>query len=155
MNENKKPQSIIYQGRLSDYQLHGDFMSRYVDYEKDPFSPYQNFLYKRALFGLAVYSPDELKHMHSGKRKRIIKVHERTQNVLNLWKQDLCNKMVNSLYNEIFYHSSLIKDLVENFSEIDPQIKSKVDFKGLGISKREIVNKLISEKVLPVDFYNM
>jgi len=154
----RKPfvQPVQYKGKLSDYQVYGENRNRYVEYEKDEFTPEQNFLYRRALFGLSVYSTEELDIMHSDKKKRIIKVHTRTQNVLNLWKQSIVNNMVNSIFNNMFHHSTLAKQIVEKFGEeTDPTYISKVDFKSLGVSKKEIVAKLLEEKLLPVNFYEL
>jgi hypothetical protein len=154
----RKPfvQPVYYKGKLSDYQIYGENRKRYVEYEKDEFTPEQNFLYRRALFGLSVYSDQELSIMHSDKKKRINKVHFRTQNVLNLWKQSLVNDMVNSIFNSMFYHSSLAKQLVESFGDTtDPTYISRVDFKSLGVSKKQIIKKLMEEKILPVNFYEL
>lgn len=154
----RKPfvQPVQYKGKLSDYQVYGENRKRYVEYEKDEFTPEQNFLYRRALFGLSVYSEEELSMMHSDKKKRIVKVHSRTQNVLNLWKQSLVNTMVNSIFNSMFYHSSLAKQIVEKFGdETDPTYISRIDFKSLGVSKKDIITKLMEEKILPVNFYEL
>ena len=56
-----------------------DFLFKKIQFEKDPFNSYQNFLYKRALFGLSVYQKDELEKMHWDKKRRIEKVHQRAQ----------------------------------------------------------------------------
>ena len=149
-------QPSSYDGKLSDYQLFGNRQSGYVEYERDEFNAYQNFLYKRALFGLSVYSADELGIMHWDKKKRIQKVHLRTQNVLNLWKQEIINSTVNKIFSTLFHHSSFAKDMVEKFgNDTDPNYISKVNFKELGVDKRQIVTKLIQEKILPVNFYEL
>ena len=149
-------QSSSYAGRLVDYQLYGKDRKVYVEYEKDAFSPEQNFLYKRALFGLSVYTEEELNVMHYDKKKRILKVHNRTQEVINLWKQTLVNNMVNSIFNSMFHHSNFAKGIVDKFgSETDPSYISKIDFKSLGISKKDIASKLVEEKILPANFYDL
>jgi hypothetical protein len=149
-------QPVQYSGRMSDYQLYGKGAERFVEYEKDEFNNYQNFLYKRALFGLSVYSKEDLSIMHWDKKKRIQKVHIRTQNVLNLWKQEIVNSTVNKIFSTLFHHSSFVKDMVEKFGDdTDPNYISKVNFKDLGIEKRQVVTKLIQERILPVNFYEL
>lgn len=151
-------QKVVYTGRLNEYQKYGNNyqQKRYVEYERDEFNQYQNFLYKRAIFGLTVYSPEELQTMHWDKKKRIQKVHARAQSVLNTWKQQLANEWATGLLSKIFHHSQLAKDLIESFgSHIDPDYISPLEFKSLGISKRDIVEKLISEKILPNNFYQL
>lgn len=156
MKKQSRVQPTEYSGRLSEYQLYGNPNQRFVEYERDEFNSYQNFLYKRALFGLSVYSAEELSIMHWDKKKRIQKVHLRTQNVLNLWKQEIINSTVNKIFSTLFFHSSFAKDMVEKFgNDTDPNYISKVNFKELGIDKRQIVTKLIQEKILPVNFYEL
>lgn len=150
-----KYQKVVYDGRMSSYQKYGTSFKK-VQFEKDPFNSYQNFLYKRALFGLAVYQQDELEKMHWDKKRRIQKVHERAQSVLNLWKQQISTNMVGGLLSSMFHHSSFIKELNEKFaSEQDEQYISMIDFKSLGVSKQHIVSKLIDEKILPKNFYQL
>lgn len=149
-------QSLDYKGVLSNYQLFADSSKGYVEYEQDVFNSYQNFLYKRALFGLSVYSPEELSAMHKDKKKRIIKVHLHAQKVLNLWKQELVNGFVNRIFQSLFHHSNLAKDIVDKFgNDVDDSYISKVDFKSIGIDKQQIVSKLIQEKILPKNFYEL
>jgi hypothetical protein len=150
-------QKVNYDGKLGSYQRYGNKLQRQpLQYEKDPFNSYQNFLYKRALFGLAVYTQEELVKMHSDKKKRIEKVHTRAQEILNLWKQELTGQWTIKLLNTLFWHSGLVKEFTEKFGEdTDPQYISKVDFKSLGVSKVDVINKLISEKILPNNFYQL
>jgi hypothetical protein len=150
-------QKVNYDGKLGSYQRYGNKLQRQpLQYEKDPFNSYQNFLYKRALFGLAVYTQEELVKMHSDKKKRIEKVHTRAQEILNLWKQELAGQWTVKLLNTLFWHSDLVKEFTEKFGEdTDPQYISKVDFKSLGVSKVDVINKLISEKILPNNFYQL
>jgi hypothetical protein len=63
-----------YAGKLHDFQQLGNTFKelRYAEIERDPFNVQQNFLYKRALFGLKMYSEHELAEMHADKKKRII-----------------------------------------------------------------------------------
>ena len=129
---------------------------RWMILEKDEFTKEQNFLYKRALFGLGVYSHEEIIMMHVDKKKRITKVSARAQNILNLWKQTITIAMTNAFFKKYFSNSSLIKILVEKFTDIeDPKVINTIDFKDLGITKKHIVNKLIKEGVLPNDFYDL
>ena len=55
-----------YNGKVRKYQQEGNKHNnkRYCTYEVDEFNQYQNFLYRRALFGLKVYAPDEIGRAH-------------------------------------------------------------------------------------------
>lgn len=150
-------QKVNYDGKLGSYQRYGNKLQRQpLQYERDPFNSYQNFLYKRALFGLSVYTQEELEKMHTDKKKRVEKVHGRAQSILNLWKQELAGQWTVKILNTLFWHSELVKEFGQKFgNETDPEYISKVDFKSLGVSKVDIVNKLIQEKILPNNFYQL
>ena len=150
-------QKVVYEGRLGNYQRYGKTVSKkQIEYEKDPFNAYQNFLYKRALFGLSVYGEEELNKMHWDKKNRIQKVHKRAQDVLNSWKQELVNDWTSTILSKIFWHSKLVKDYKEKFaSNTDPSYISTVEFKELGVTKTQIIDKLIKEKILPSNFYQL
>ena len=93
-----------YKGKFKSLQEFGSFYTGkpYAKYEKDPYSEYQNFLYKRALYGLKMYDQDEVKTMHWQKKKRIIKVNKRTQTIINTWKQEITNTYTQAFFEKIF-----------------------------------------------------
>jgi ribosomal protein L9 len=147
-----------YSGKLSKYQQEGSKLKgkRYFVYEVDEFNNYQNFLYRRALFGLKVYKPEEIKTMFKDKKERIEKVHKRAQNELNLWKQTLTNNMFNALFAKYFSKSPMGKELLTTYGSItDPKYINKINFKDLGVKKKDVVNKLIELGVLPKNFYEL
>ena len=146
-------EQVVYQGKLADYQVYGQ---KFQTFEKDQFNSYQNFLYKRVLFGLSVYEPDELKIMHQDKKNRINRVHRRAQSVLNIWKQQIINNITNAFFKVNFSNSNLIKDLITNYgNSTDEKFINTIDFKTLGIYKKDIIDKLIIEKILPHNFYEL
>ena len=103
------------------------------------------------MFGLKMYTQDEIKAMHWQKRNRIKKVHKRTQSVLNLWKQELMIEKTNKLF-QIFFPDSTITQALLSASDVDPEFRNKLDFKTLGITKKDVVNKLQEENLLPHNF---
>jgi hypothetical protein len=121
--------------------------------EKDPYNKHQNFLYNRALYGLSIYSREEVQEMDLQKKKRIVRIHKKTQTILNLWKQEIVNTLANKLFTDIFPRMDITNTLVEKFGiEGDPEYVNKMSFKMLNISKFQIVEKLIESKVLPKNF---
>lgn len=125
-----------------------------VSIDKDQkFNAYQNFLYGRALFGLSVYSPDELNKMSWQKKREIVRLQKHTQRVLNDWKQEILSAQMSSLIYRLFSRSKLANELKENFASIsDPNYICKLEFRDLGLTKSDIVVKLIREGILPKDF---
>lgn len=149
-------QKVFHFSKLSDIQSVKRKPYQTIEFEKDRYNQYQNFLYKRAMFGLTVYSPEELAVMHTAKKKRILKVHKRTQEILNVWKQELSHMFTSALLTKFFSRSSFVKEYSEKFAGvIDPEYISKIEFKELGITKDQIIAKLVQEKILPYNFYEI
>lgn len=149
--------TLVYSGRHPDYQENAKppHYKRYVQYEQDKFSPYQNFLYKQALFGLTVYTEDQLKKMAHEETLAVKKLHEKAQMVINLWKQQIVNKLSNKLFRDFFPDSELSIQFRRKFTFTDPSIRNTISLKSLRIGKEEVVEKLIREKVLPQNFYEL
>jgi hypothetical protein len=148
---------IEYTGKLHDFQQLGTAFKgkRYSDFEKDPFNSYQNFLYKRALFGLKVYEDQEIAVMHEEKKKRIIKVYTRAQRILNTYKQELVNHKTNMMLSILFPNSPIIKELIEEHTYTDVKFINKISFKDLGVDKVNLVERLITDNILPKNFYTL
>jgi hypothetical protein len=149
------PGNYDYNGMFKEQQLYGSSHHgiRYGTLVHTMFNNYQNFLYNRALFGLSVYSQEDIKQMHWDKRKRIIKVHKRAQQTLNLWKQEINNLRISKLFNTLFPRSTITPLMTEDY--VDPSYVCKMTFKDLGITKDYITQKLILEGILPKDFYEL
>lgn len=146
-----------YSGMLSDHQLYGsNFQGRkYGMIQYDSLTDYQNFLYNRALFGLAVYKEEEIKDMRWDQRKRITKVHRRAQTVLNLWKQQIVNNWSTEFFKKWFPTMPITKFLIETNNDTDPAYVNKMSFKSLRITKAQVISKLIAEGILPQNFYQL
>lgn len=146
-----------YDGKFKDFQAFGDsyFGKRYSESSnKNNYSDYQNFLYKRALYGIKVYTPAELKKMSPLKIERINKVHERSWKILNVWKQQIMIQFTNDLLS-LFKKSALAEDIINTYSKPDPNFNCSISFKELNISKEMVINKLLENKALPKNFYEL
>jgi hypothetical protein len=151
----RRSEKIYSAGKLLDYRLYGDHKRKkpYVHYERDSYNKVQNFLYKRALFGLSVFDKEDIALMHKDKQKRILKVHKRAQRELTVWKQELINKLSNDLF-ELFPNSLLAQELIKR-PATDPTFKNTFSFKDLGIKKDQVVDKLYKSGILPNNFYEL
>lgn len=145
-----------YTGKFSDQQTNGNsFRGRKYGNVESDMTDYQSFLYNRALFGLAVYSQEEIKEMRWDKRKRIIKVHKRAQTVLNIWKQQIVNKLSTHLFAEVFPNTIITETFIATVDETDPEHINRMSFKTLRITEVEIASKLIAEGILPPNFHEL
>lgn len=152
----EKKSIFEYSGKFSDHQLYGNnFLGkRYSIIQEECMTDYQNFLYNRALFGLSVYSQEELKAMRWDKRKRITKVHKRTQHVINIWKQQIVN-LIYSKFISLFPKMESTKEFVDMTNDVDPEHMNRMSFRTLCITKAQVVNKLITEGILPPNFHEL
>ncbi len=145
----KRKERFEYVGKLEEYQLTPK--RTMVQYEVDQYSSYQNYLYKRALYGLSTVTEQELATMCSKKKKRIQRVYLKGQQVINLHKQKLTNSITNLLFERLFPESPLAQFFISN-SETDEKFKNTLNFKDLNITKDDIIRIFIEEGVLPKNF---
>ena len=138
--------------QVRNYQLNAG--KTYMQYEQDKYSAYQNYLYKRALYGLDALSQEELATMCSKKKQRIINVFKRAQVVLNVAKQKATIAYTNALFKTLFPKSPITEFLLSE-TEPDPSFKNTLTFKELGINKDDIVDIFIREGILPKNFLSL
>lgn len=122
-------------------------------FEKDPYNSYQNFLYNRALYGLSIYSQDEISKMSIEKKKRINKSHKKCQTVINLLKQEVTNQLANDFFVRWFPEMEITKSLVNYFGTAGHEDHvNNMSFKLLKITKPLVIARLIETKLLPKNF---
>jgi hypothetical protein len=93
--------------------------------------------------------------MNWEKRKRIEKKHRKTRTTLNIWKQQIVNKFSTGFFKQLFPNMEITKYLEQTTNEIDVNYTSSISFKTLGVTKKDIVKKLIVEDILPSNFYEL
>jgi hypothetical protein len=144
---------LEYLGILNDYQTITKNLVQTVIYSE--LNQQQHFLFKRVLHGLNVYKPVELEKMHWDKKRRIKKVWRRAQNVINSWKQMICNKRSNEILS-IFTSSKLAKSIINTpVNETDEKFINDMQLKTLGITYEDLIIKFISEGLLPRNYYSL
>ena len=138
--------------QIKDYQLHAG--KTYVQYEQDKYSAYQNYLYKRALYGLNALDQKELATMCSKKKHRINKVYIKSQQVINVYKQKITIAYSNFIFKTMFPNSPITDFLVQD-TETDVNFKNTLTFKDLNISKDQIISIFMEEGILPKNFMSI
>jgi hypothetical protein len=151
MNSTKK-QKFEYSGKLEEYQLYKK--NTYTKYETDQYSQYQNFLYKRALYGLRSLPAEEVEKMSKQKKIRIQKVNRRAQRVLNEAKQKRVITITNELFAKWFPDTKFTKFMFDNV-ETDDKVRNTLNFKDLNIDKNQIISIFIEEGILSSNFLSL
>jgi fructose-bisphosphate aldolase class 1 len=125
-----------------------------ISYEQDGYNQYQNYLYKRALYGLNALTEQELATMCSKKKQRIINVYKKAQVVINKLKQQATIKYTNFIFKTLFPKSPITQALLAD-NETDDKLINTLNFKDLNIDKSQIIAIFISEGVLPKNFLSL
>ena len=136
---------------LQNYQINS---KTYVKYDTDGLNQYQNYLYKRALYGLSSLTEQELETMCSKKKQRIINVYKKAQIVLNKLKQDITISYSNFIFKTLFPNSPITEYLLSD-TETDTSFKNTLTFRDLDINKDKIITIFISEGILPRNFLSL
>jgi hypothetical protein len=137
---------------IKEYQLNAD--KNHIKYEQDGYNHYQNYLYKRALYGLNSLTEEELATMCGKKKQRIINVYKRAQVVLNTFKQTATISYTNFLFKTLFPNSPITQFLLSE-TKTDDKFKNILTFKDLNISKEQIISIFMIEGILPKNFLSL
>ena len=150
----KRKGKYHFAGKLSDFQKLEANPNSFVKYEQDKYTAYQNYLYKRALYGFKAMTKEEYNNTCKEKRKRISRVYLRAQKVINTLKQEKTNAYSNFIFKTLFPKAPLTDWLINN-DQIDDKFKNTLTFTDLGISKDDIVKVFIDEGILRPDFMDV
>ena len=147
-----KKHKFEYSGKLEEYQLYKG--KTYTQYETDKYSEYQNFLYKRALYGLKSLPQAEVEKMGKQKKIRITRVHRRAQRILNEAKQRKVIAITNKMFAKWFPDAKFTKFMLGN-TDTDVKVRNTLNFKDLNIDKDEIISIFIDEGILSKNFLSL
>lgn len=146
----QRKERYMYLGILSEYQTITKNLIEPLDYTK--LNQNQHYLFKRVLHGFKIYTKEELLLMHRDKKKRISKVWQRGQEVINCWKQEICNREANKILS-IFTNSKLALKLIKiDPKDTDSTYINKMSLKELKINYEDVIIKFIIEGLLPKNF---
>jgi hypothetical protein len=112
-------------------------------------------LYNRALYGVEAYTKEERLKLNVLKRKRITKVHRKAINVLNVWKQQLVNVFTTNFFEQFFPKTEFTKEFKDLNADTDSELIISISFESLGITREQVIDKLMREGLLPKNFYNL
>ena len=124
----------------------------FVEYTK--LNPKQHFIFKRVLHGLKMYNEAEIAKMHWDKKRRVIKVWKRGQEVINELKQWVAYKQVQPIFR-IFAKSELGRAIYESEFEYLPDYRNKHTLKDLGLNYSDLILKFMSVGLVPKNFYSL
>lgn len=154
--------NLAYGKASKEIQLYGNslFGKQYQQVvsgvEDIEFSSIQTRLYKQVMHGLALFNNKILQDMSFNEKLSIEIKYRKAQRVLNSWKQSIVSREVDSFLLKLFPKSQEVKQMVDiTESYTDNFLTSPQSFMELGISRSEVVVKLISVGILPDNFFRL
>jgi hypothetical protein len=148
----KKHQFVRYDSYVRKIQIEGTV--RYQKLESFEFNETQQRIFSTLVYGFEVIPDEQIKKLPAPIKKRIVANYAITNKLLNRWKQEIINEMVDGFLSKMFPKSKVTKQMI-GLKGYDDTLKSTISFKELGISERSIANKLIEFDLLPKNFFNL
>tara|TARA_R110000765_G_scaffold5492_1_gene17204 strand:+ start:1396 stop:1890 length:495 start_codon:yes stop_codon:yes gene_type:complete len=136
-----------YLGLISTYQLYG-----VKEFSYKTLNPRQHKLFKRVLHGFGAFTKDEVSKMHWDKKRRVKKVWQKGQKIVNAFKQQVANVYANKIFS-MFDSCSFITDIPT--AEVDYNYVNINTLKELGINYDDLVLVFIQHGLLPKSFFNL
>lgn len=111
-------------------------------------NPIQRTMYRRVMYGLTEFTPEEIKSMEKQTVKLIELDNKRAKHVIEKLKYDMYYGPVDKLFNAIFPHVQIGSKPYDYFVPL-PSLKE------LKISTYKVCETLIEAGLLPKNFFNL
>lgn len=118
------------------------------------FNPTQEKLYSKIMYGFSYYEDRHIAKMSNLEKKNIKTNYTIAHKLLNRWKQEIINELVDGFLLKLFPKSTTAKKMV-SVKGYDDDFECTISFKDLGISETAIANKLVEFNLLPKNFFNL
>jgi len=115
----------------------------------------QNILYSNLVHGLKYYSPEELKKLPFKEKIEIKYQNLKVQRRLTYWKFELIENLVNGFLKSLFHKSKLVDKFCSHKIKYNKWDNSILTFKELGVTRKDIEQKLIEWGFLPQNYYEL
>lgn len=158
------PESVKYQqpGKIENRDSAQVIRSRSALHKARKYTKYtgqlntsQEFLYYRALYGLDMYTPEEIKDMKREKRRKIQRAQRKAREIIEMWKQDMLNTITNDLFSRLFPNSQFTRELLETSTTLDANFQSNLSLRSIGVTDVELASLLVKHKALPGNFHQI
>jgi len=122
----------------------------------DNLNLFQRHLYEKTIYGLKAFPDHQVEEMCPRKKKEIEEIHQSAEYVLNKWKQQMTNRLTNRILEKLFPKSEITKLFTRKHRKtVDPKFNMLFELKDYGVTKKQVIDKLIEKQLLPKDFYEL
>lgn len=140
------------------YQSKQDYMSnrvkktaQRVEAESIHLNMIQRQMYRRLMYGLKEYAPEQIAAMSPSSLTRIVDDYKKAKRALHVMKSKKHYRIETKLLNEIFKHCP-IGD--KDHDWFDP-LPKEVTLRSLGIGTKDVIDEFIKRKLLSRNFYEL
>ena len=146
----------IVQRYADNYQAKSHFKPKHIqqtadDLEKVHLNMIQRQMFRRLMYGLKEYTPEQMATMSPTAITNIVEDYKKAKRVLHIMKAKRYYHAETKLFSAIFPDKNLgAKDfdwLID--------IPKNITLRNLGISTKEVINEFISRRLLPKNFYQI
>jgi hypothetical protein len=128
--------------------------TNYQAVEEIGFNKVQQRLYAEAVYGLKAIPHEVLMEMRVERIRTIQAIHARAKEVINHYKQEVSNEIVDGYLSSVFPKSPIIKQML-NVRGTDSMIKCNLSLKDLKITPKMLSYRLIKHSILPENFFKL
>lgn len=111
----------------------------------------QRQMFRRLMYGLKEYSPEQIAAMSPSALSRIVEDFKKAKRAIHIMKAKQYFRIETKLINEIFRH---VKIGDKDYDWLDP-LPKEVTLRSLGISTKEVIDEFIRRKLLPRNYYEI
>lgn len=111
----------------------------------------QRQMFRRLMYGLKEYTPEQMSSMSPQAITRIVEDYKKAKRALHILKAKQFYEAETKLLAAIFPHTNLGKN---DFDWLVDLPKS-VTLRNLGISTKQVIDEFITRKLLPANFYEL
>lgn len=135
------------------YQSKSDYKPQHIQDTADKvhLNFVQRGMYRRLMYGLNEYSPEQLSALSPVSISRIVNDYNKANRALHVMKAKKLYKNETNLINSIFSHVNIGEKDYDWLIELP----KSATLKRLGITTREVINEFIKRRLLPRNFYNL
>ena len=108
----------------------------------------QRQMYRRLMYGLKEYSPDQIAAMTPSVISQVVNDYQKAARILHVMKSKVYYKNETNLVNSIFPHAKI----GERDRDWQIELPKNATLKKLGINTKQIIEEFIKRKLLPKNF---
>lgn len=115
----------------------------------------QRGLYRRLMYGLKDYTPDQIACISPASLQKLMDDFRRTKRVLHVMKAKIYYAPHTRLINALLPKDVAFEKIGERDYDWFLDLPKTVTLKSLGITTKEVIDELISRKLLPKNFWDI